>query len=90
MTGGPRLWRLTWSLACWWLLIALVLWLLGKALDQPASIAQCTASSAFLVAVGEAGDWLRRRWTAKQAAKRHLTAPTRHRPPDTETPTDPS
>ncbi|WSQ12879.1 hypothetical protein OG604_36755 [Streptomyces sp. NBC_01231] len=54
-----RLPCLAFSVTVWWMLIALILWLLGRALDQPASLAQCTASSAFLVALGEAGDWLR-------------------------------
>ncbi|MEV8547935.1 hypothetical protein [Streptomyces sp. NPDC051572] len=53
------------SLGIWWALLALVLWLLGKALAQPASPARCAASAVFLVALGEAGDWLRRRWRVK-------------------------
>jgi hypothetical protein len=66
VTSKARLWRLAVSLTLWWMLIALVLWLVGKALDQPASFVQCTASSAFLVAIGEAGEWLRRRWRASR------------------------
>ncbi|MFG2957920.1 hypothetical protein ACGF5O_29925 [Streptomyces sp. NPDC048291] len=54
------------SLAVWWLLLALVLWLLGKALGQPASAVQCAASAAFLVALGEAGDGVRRRWRSRK------------------------
>ena len=84
MTGRPRL---ALSLAVWWMLIALVLWLLGRALDQPASLAQCTASSAFLVALGEAGDWLRRRWRAGRITSRHRPAPSRPQPPDEKAPT---
>ncbi|MEV0740527.1 hypothetical protein AB0I51_32390 [Streptomyces sp. NPDC050549] len=52
-------------------------------LGQPASLAQCAASSAFLVAVGEAGDWLRRRWRAGWLSG--IAA--RHQPPDAKTPT---
>ncbi|MFG3590482.1 hypothetical protein [Streptomyces sp. NPDC047990] len=66
MTGTQRVRRVVVSIAVWWLLLALVLWLLGKMLDQPASAAQCAASSAFLVALGEAGDWARRRRRTKK------------------------
>ncbi|WP_067019359.1 hypothetical protein [Streptomyces dysideae] len=81
MSGKPRLRRLAFSLTVWWLLLALVLWLLGKALDQPASLAQCAASSAFFVALGEAGDWLRRR------RRRAGRGAGRRRASGTETPT---
>ncbi|QDN62809.1 hypothetical protein FNV62_52140 [Streptomyces sp. RLB3-17] len=75
MTGRTRLWRHTCSLTGWWLLLALALWLLGQAVDQAASLTACAASSAFLVGIGETGDWLRRRWAARReragtAAKR--------------------
>jgi hypothetical protein len=50
----------------WWLLLALVLWLLGQAVDQAASLTACAASSAFLVGIGEIGDWLCRRWTVRR------------------------
>ncbi|MGQ4475741.1 hypothetical protein [Streptomyces sp. SAS_276] len=83
MTGRQRLRRLALSLIVWWMLIALALWLLGTTLGQRASLAQCTASSAFLVAVGEAGDRLRRRWRAGRLSG--ITA--RHQPPDAKTPT---
>ncbi|GAA1549451.1 hypothetical protein GCM10009730_67980 [Streptomyces albidochromogenes] len=56
--------RLIWSLAVWWLLIAMTLWVVGKIADQPASLPACAVSAALLVAVGEAGDWLRRRRSA--------------------------
>lgn len=46
------------------MLLALILWLLGTALGQPASLTRYTASAALLVAIGEVGDWLRRRWRA--------------------------
>lgn len=70
MTGKPHLGRLAVSLAIWWMLIAFVLWIVGKAADQSASLVQCAASSAFLVAIGEAGDWLRRRWKAHRPTRR--------------------
>ncbi|MGW1044107.1 hypothetical protein [Streptomyces sp. NPDC002547] len=66
MTGAERVRRFVVSLAVWWLLLALVLWLLGKAFDQPASAAQCATSSAFLVALGEIGDCVRRRWRTRK------------------------
>ncbi|QDN83159.1 hypothetical protein FNV64_53735 [Streptomyces sp. S1A1-7] len=66
MTGRTRLWRHTCSLTGWWLLLALALWLLGQAVDQAASLTACAASSAFLVGIGETGDWLRRRWAARR------------------------
>ncbi|MDX3238579.1 hypothetical protein PV392_23395 [Streptomyces sp. ME03-5709C] len=61
MRRKPKGRRLAWSLVAWWSLLALVLWLLGRAFDHPASLLQCTASAAVLAAVGELGDWLRRR-----------------------------
>ncbi|ULR52293.1 hypothetical protein [Streptomyces deccanensis] len=70
MTSRRRVWRLAVSLTVWWALIALVLWLVGKALDQPATLTQCIASAAFLAAVGETGDWLRRRRRADRLTKR--------------------
>ncbi|MFD5252529.1 hypothetical protein ACFWM5_06735 [Streptomyces bobili] len=62
MTDPTRLRRLVCSLSVWWLILAMGLWLLGRATDQSASPWACAASAAFLLAVGEAGDWLRRRW----------------------------
>ncbi|MGW7648668.1 hypothetical protein [Streptomyces bobili] len=62
MTDPTRLRRLVCSLSAWWLILAMGLWLLGRAIDQSASLLACAASAAFLLAVGEAGDWLRRRW----------------------------
>ncbi|MFE5302158.1 hypothetical protein [Streptomyces sp. NPDC056632] len=61
MTDTRRRWRFVWSVAAWWVLLALALWLLGQALDRPASLAACSASAALLIAVGEVGDGLRRR-----------------------------
>lgn len=68
MIGTQRVRRVVVSVAVWWLLLALVLWLLGMMLDQPASAARCAASSAFLVALGEVGEWAcRRRRTKKES-----------------------
>ncbi|MEU4093969.1 hypothetical protein [Streptomyces sp. NPDC026673] len=61
MTRGPLRRRPAWSLVVWWLPLALLLWLVGKAVDQPASLLRCTASAALFAAVGELGDRLRRR-----------------------------
>ncbi|MFI5887462.1 hypothetical protein [Streptomyces sp. NPDC051554] len=85
MTGRQRLRRLVVSLVVWWMLIALILWLLGTMLGQPASLAQCTASSAFFVAVGEVGDWLLRR--RRRRAGRPSGIAARHQPPDVKAPT---
>ncbi|MER5596273.1 hypothetical protein [Streptomyces sp. NPDC002265] len=60
MTDTRRRWRFVWSVTAWWVLLALALWLLGKALDRSTSLAACAASAALLVAVGEAGEGLRR------------------------------
>ncbi|MFF7535297.1 hypothetical protein ACFZB2_40525 [Streptomyces bobili] len=70
MTNPTRLRRLIWSLTAWWLLLTMGLWLLGRATDQSASPVACAASAAFLLAVGEAGDWLRRRWHRYRTARR--------------------
>ncbi|MCX5522489.1 hypothetical protein OG342_06365 [Streptomyces bobili] len=61
MTDPTRVRRLFWSLTAWWILLATGLWLLGQATNQSASPTACAASAAFLLAIGEAGDWLRRR-----------------------------
>ncbi|WP_406861032.1 hypothetical protein ABZO31_11430 [Streptomyces sp. HUAS MG47] len=50
-----------WSVTAWWMLLTLFLWFLGTVFDQPASLAAYAASAALMVAIGEAGDWLRRR-----------------------------
>ncbi|WP_426570093.1 hypothetical protein [Streptomyces canus] len=66
MTDTRRQWRFVWSVTAWWVLLALALWLLGKALGQPTSLAACAASAALLVAVGEVGEGLRRRLRARR------------------------
>ncbi|WP_431967910.1 hypothetical protein [Actinacidiphila sp. bgisy160] len=50
------------SVLLWWAGLTLVLWLLSRVSGQPAGLAGCAASAVLLVAVGEAGDWVRRRW----------------------------
>jgi hypothetical protein len=82
VTGRPRLSRLAFSLTVRWLLLSLVFWLLGRALDQPAALAQCPASAAFLVGLGEAGDLLRRRWRTGRSTSRLELPPSRPRPLD--------
>ncbi|MFD7900338.1 hypothetical protein [Streptomyces sp. NPDC059743] len=64
MTDKTRWLPLARSLLMWWVVVTLILWLLGKALGQSAGLAACAASAVLLVAIGETGDWLRRRWTA--------------------------
>jgi hypothetical protein len=66
VTDTRRRWRSVWSVTAWWVLLALALWLLGKALEQPTSLAACAASAALLVAVGEVGEGLRRRLRARR------------------------
>lgn len=58
------------SIILWWAAVTVALWLLGHALDQPAGLARSAASAALLVAMGEAGDWLRRRWRARFGTNR--------------------
>jgi hypothetical protein len=67
--------RFAWSVAVWWVLLALALWILGRTLDQPASFAACAASAALLVTVGEVGDWLRRRLSTRRSAGRRGSNP---------------
>ncbi|WP_254705449.1 hypothetical protein [Streptomyces vilmorinianum] len=54
------------SLIAWWAALTLILWLLGHTTGHPAGLAPSAASAALLVAVGETGDWVRRRWTARR------------------------
>lgn len=75
MIGRTRWMRHAWSLTVWWLLLALALWFLGRAVGQTSSLTACAASSAFLIGIGEIGDWLRRRL----AAHRRRTGPATER-----------
>ncbi|NEA64969.1 hypothetical protein [Streptomyces sp. SID12488] len=63
-----RWWPTTRSVLAWWVCVTLALWLLGEGLGQSAGLAPCAASAGLLVAVGEAGDWLRRRWNARHSS----------------------
>ncbi|MFD8910715.1 hypothetical protein [Streptomyces sp. NPDC059575] len=53
--------RLALSLLVWWLAAGVALWLLGLAFGRPAPFLGCALSGLFLGAVGELGDWVRRR-----------------------------
>ncbi|MEU9279705.1 hypothetical protein [Streptomyces sp. NPDC048341] len=66
MKQAPRWWAETRSVTAWWITATLALWLLGMALGQQVSLAGCAASAALLVAIGETGDWLRRRWASRR------------------------
>ncbi|MBT2529769.1 hypothetical protein J7E91_31420 [Streptomyces sp. ISL-99] len=60
------------SVVLWWgglTLLLLLLWLRSRAAGQPTDLARCAASEVLLVAVGEAGDWLRRRWLAHRRSR---------------------
>ncbi|MFE1575387.1 hypothetical protein [Streptomyces fradiae] len=63
--AGRRRGRQVASLVAWWAVLALALWLLGHAVDQPAGLAPSAASAALLVAVGEAGYLVRRWWAIR-------------------------
>ncbi|WP_344357135.1 hypothetical protein [Streptomyces gobitricini] len=55
------------SLAAWWAILTAALWLLATVCGQRTTLWGCAASAAFFVAVGEAGDRLRRRYTRRTA-----------------------
>ncbi|MFI6149941.1 hypothetical protein [Streptomyces sp. NPDC051109] len=46
-------------------MLGLILWCGGQVRHQPASLLTCAASAALLVALGEIGAWLRRRWHSR-------------------------
>ncbi|APU43369.1 hypothetical protein BSL84_30000 [Streptomyces sp. TN58] len=69
MTPNPRRRVVAWSVIGWWAVLTGLLWLAGTALGYPAPLVGCAASAAVLVAVGEAGDWIRRRWTARSGGR---------------------
>ncbi|MCX5193110.1 hypothetical protein OOK31_04255 [Streptomyces sp. NBC_00249] len=58
------------SIAVWWPALTLLLWCGGQVRHQPASAVTCAASAALLVALGEIGAWLRRRWRARSRLPR--------------------
>ncbi|MFJ3877150.1 hypothetical protein ACIPW5_06800 [Streptomyces sp. NPDC090077] len=55
------------SILVWWALITLVLALAGVAGGQPVTLPGCAAAAAFLLALGEAGHWLRQRLRIRRA-----------------------
>ncbi|QES57942.1 hypothetical protein DEJ51_30480 [Streptomyces venezuelae] len=63
-TGARR--REAVSLVVWWTVLALAVWLLGRATGRPVGLVPSVASAALLAAVGETGDLVRRRWTARR------------------------
>lgn len=69
MTRQLRLRTPLWSVIAWWAALTGILWLAGTALGHPSPLTGCAASAALLVAVGEAGDWLRQRWTARRSGR---------------------
>ncbi|MEU8986915.1 hypothetical protein AB0C98_10745 [Streptomyces sp. NPDC048558] len=69
MSGAVRWRRAIVSVVLWWGGLSLSLWLLSRAAGQPTVPARCAASAVLLVAVGEAGDWLRRRWRAYRRSR---------------------
>ncbi|MEU9032016.1 hypothetical protein AB0D46_31825 [Streptomyces sp. NPDC048383] len=69
MTSKALPWASAGSVLGWWAVLTGLLWLAGTALDGPAPLGGCAASAAVLVAVGEAGDWVRRRWTARPGSR---------------------
>ncbi|MEU8520798.1 hypothetical protein [Streptomyces sp. NBC_01216] len=60
-----RLWRRARSLILWWSTLTLACRLLGQAADHPAGLMRSAASVTLFVAIGEAGDRVRRRFTAR-------------------------
>ncbi|MFE0704803.1 hypothetical protein [Streptomyces sp. NPDC058872] len=54
------------SLTAWWAVLTLALWLLGHATGHPAGLTASAASAAVMVAIGETGDWARRRRKARR------------------------
>lgn len=54
------------SLTAWWAVLTLALWLLGHATGHPADLAASAATAALMAAIGETGDWARRRWKARR------------------------
>ncbi|MEH0419960.1 hypothetical protein [Streptomyces sp. B21-083] len=71
----PQWWAEIRSVTAWWITVTLLLWLLGMALGQPVRLAGCAASAAVLVAIGETGDWLRRRWASHRGGGRRGPGP---------------
>ncbi|MFJ5827905.1 hypothetical protein [Streptomyces sp. NPDC093089] len=47
-------------------MLTLALWLLGHATGHPVGLAASAATAALFTAIGETGDWARRRWKARR------------------------
>ncbi|MBT2369520.1 hypothetical protein J7E88_30655 [Streptomyces sp. ISL-10] len=62
-------WTVLGQWIAWWALVTAAFWLLGKVLDQPTSLIGCAASAVLVIAVGEFGDRLRRRWATIRTVK---------------------
>ncbi|GHH45213.1 hypothetical protein [Streptomyces candidus] len=58
------------SVGLWWIMLTLVLWPLSRSTGQLTDIPRCAASAALLVAVGELGDWLRRKYLVAKVLRR--------------------
>ncbi|WP_327233028.1 hypothetical protein OG349_02725 [Streptomyces sp. NBC_01317] len=65
----PRRWSEIRSLIAWWVVVTVVLWVLGIVFDQPVRLAGCAATAALVIAIGEVGDRLRRRWSSGRGAR---------------------
>ncbi|WP_434587462.1 hypothetical protein [Streptomyces sp. A5-4] len=64
--NATRWWSETRSVVAWWALVTAALFGLGHAGDRTASLLGCAASAAFFVALGEACEWLRRRYANRR------------------------
>ncbi|GHA97553.1 hypothetical protein GCM10010305_46430 [Streptomyces termitum] len=63
------------SIAAWWAVLTLALRLLGHATGHPAGLAPSAAAAALFTAIGETGDWARRRWKARRHGRpKHVQA----------------
>nr|WP_202486315.1 hypothetical protein [Streptomyces sp. SID4985] len=56
------------SLLVWWPAAGLALWLLGLAFGRPAPLLGCVLAGLFFGAIGELGDWVRRRVRRSRAS----------------------
>ncbi|WP_405985720.1 hypothetical protein [Streptomyces sp. NBC_00872] len=61
------------SLVAWWVVVTMLLWLLGKLFGQSVNLIGCAATAVLVIAIGETGDWLRRRRSSGRAARERRT-----------------
>ncbi|OEJ95578.1 hypothetical protein [Streptomyces thermolilacinus] len=66
---GTRRWTEATSMTAWWALLTVVLWVPATLLGHGTTLWGCAASAAVFVALGEAGDWLRRRRRARRVRR---------------------